>query len=251
MVLPSLFPPIVQQTLLSRLLHRDLTDPVHTTNLHLHYNVQYPEDLPPPGGHASFFGNAPGHVAFLPKNTAEHKPLSTEQVLKKKLRWITLGGQYDWTAKQYPDEPPPQFPRDIAMLVRTLFPDMEPQAAIVNIYSPGDTLSMHRDVSEEVVEGLVSISIGCDAVFIIGLGDKDTQSDARYEVLRLSSGDAVYMTGQSRLAWHGVPSIVPGTCPKYLENWPGKDYPAWDGWMKDKRINLNVRQMYETPKGPA
>lgn len=164
---------------------------------------------------------------------------------------MTLGGQYDWTAKAYPGGPPPQFPQDIAALIRTLFPDMEPQAAIVNLYSPGDTLSMHRDVSEEVVEGLVSISIGCDAIFVIGLCDKDSIPEVQYEVLRLHSGDAVYMTGKSRLAWHGVPSIIPDTCPEYLEEWPGKEFPEWTGWMKDKRINLNVRQMYKVDHDPA
>ncbi|KAJ5040893.1 uncharacterized protein L3040_005452 [Drepanopeziza brunnea f. sp. 'multigermtubi'] len=143
-----------------------------------------------------------------------------QQALQKKLRWMTLGGQYDWTKKKYPEESPPHFPPDIAALIRKLFPDMKPEAAIVNIYSPGDTLGMHRDVSEEVDEGLVSISIGCDAVFIIGLCDHDSGLEVHYEVLRLRSGDAVYMTGRSRLAWHGVPTVVSGTCPGYLEEWP-------------------------------
>ncbi|PBP27707.1 amidase [Diplocarpon rosae] len=230
-VLPSLFPPDIQQTLLTRLLHRDLTNPEHTTNLHLHYEVQYPRSPSSPTGQ-SFFGNPPDRIAFLPKNSAEHKPLSTEQALRKKIRWMTLGGQYDWTNKKYPDESPPPFPPDIAALIRKIFPDMKPEAAIVNIYSPGDTLSMHRDVSEEVDEGLVSISMGCDAIFIIGLCDKDSALDSRYEVLRLRSGDAVYMTGPSRLAWHGVPSVLPGTCPDYLEEWPGKGFPMWQGWYK-------------------
>ena len=115
---------------------------------------------------------------------------------------------------------------------------------LVNFYSPGDTLSLHRDVSEEVDRGLVSISIGCDAIFIIGLSDDDG-GNSRFHVLRLKSGDALYMSGESRYAWHGVPSIVPNTCPKELENWPGSSYPIWKDYMKTKRINLNARQMFE------
>jgi alkylated DNA repair protein alkB homolog 1 len=62
----------------------------------------------------------------------------------------------------------------------------------------------------------------------------------------LRSGDAVIMAGESRFAWHGVPKIIPATCPDYLASWPGKEsYPKWDSWMKEKRINLNVRQMGE------
>lgn len=128
------------------------------------------------------------------------------QVLEKKLRWMTLGGQYDWTNKVYPAEPPPEFPTDIAEFINSLFPNVNAQAAIVNLYSPGDTLSMHRDVSEEIDRGLVSISLGCDCVFIIGLEDKATH-DIQKLVIRLKSGDALLMTGESRLAWHGVCSL--------------------------------------------
>ncbi|CZT43269.1 related to oxidoreductase, 2OG-Fe(II) oxygenase family family [Rhynchosporium secalis] len=249
-VIPSLLPPATQKKMLSRLFHRDLSNSAHQTNLHLHYDVQYPGHHASEyaGGNAgSFFGDSPDHVAFLPKNAQEHKPLTIEAALKKKLRWMTLGGQYDWTTKAYPKEPPPPFPEDIASFIRTIFPTMDPQAAIVNVYSPNDTLSMHRDVSEKVDKGLVSISIGCDAIFIIGLADKD--APPVFEVLRLRSGDAVYMTGQSRLAWHGVPSIIPDTCPNYLEDWPGEGFPEWKGWMKEKRINLNVRQMFHDEVG--
>jgi DNA alkylation damage repair protein AlkB len=166
-------------------------------------------------------------------------------MLNKKLRWITLGGQYDWTNKLYPAEAPPQFPPDIAELLQFLFPDlMTPQAAIVNFYSPGDTLSLHRDVAEECDRGLISLSIGCDGIFILGLQDNDT-GELKKVAIRLRSGDAVLMNGKSRYAWHGVPQIVKGTCPEWLKDWPGEQYPEWKGWMEGKRINLNVRQMFE------
>jgi len=54
---------------------------------------------------------------------------------------------------------------------------------------------------------------------------------------------------EARFAWHGVPKIFSDTCPGYLASWPndgGLDVSLspWDGWMKNKRINLNVRQMH-------
>lgn len=221
------------------MLHRDLSDPNYKTNLHLHYDVFYPTDS------SSFFSANPATTAFHPKDQRVHKPLTIKAALEKKIRWVTLGGQYDWTSKIYPSEEPPPFPQDIAALVGSIFTDMEPQAAIVNLYSPGDTLSLHRDVSEEVEKGLVSVSLGCDAIFMIGLHD-DKSGKSQSAVLRLRSGDALYMTGESRFAWHGVPKIVPGTCPKYLSNWPSEEYPEWEGWMDNKRINLNVRQMRDS-----
>ncbi len=167
---------------------------------------------------------------------------------------MTLGGQYDWTNKVYPTEPPPVFPPDIADLLAGIFPDMRAQAAIVNLYTPGDTLSVHRDVSENCDRGLVSISLGCDGIFIVGLQKEGGSGDDSVEhvVLRLRSGDAVYMSGPSRFAWHGVPQVIPDTCPEWLGPWPAEAIPItdtfgayepWRNWMKTKRVNLNVRQM--------
>ncbi len=182
-------------------------------------------------------------MILQPKDPAIHKPITYAQMLESKLRWITLGGQYDWTNKIYPEEAPPAFPPDIAALLKQLFPNIDAQAAIVNIYNPGDTLSVHRDVSEECDRDLVSISIGCDGLFLIG-NEKGSNV-----ILRLRSGDAVLMSGPSRYAWHGVPRTLPDTCPHWLRDWPDISqqgpYHQWRGWLTNKRINLNVRQMKE------
>lgn len=204
----------------------------------------------------SFFTYSPStSKVFLPIDADIHKSITVSQFLRRKLRWLTLGGQYNWTTKEYPPETPPPFPKDIATLVHSLFPDMRPEAAIVNLYTPGDTLSVHRDVSEESRQGLVSISLGCDGIFVIGLED-DLGHRTRCLTIRLRSGDAVYMNGSARLAWHGVPQVIANTCPAWLNDWPASmasdsrhdstaptDYEAWRGWMSTKRVNLNIRQM--------
>jgi alkylated DNA repair protein alkB family protein 1 len=232
-------PPEVQFMLLSRLLHRDLSNPAHLTNIHTHYNITYPPE------NSSFFTlprTSQEHVA-TPLDPNIHKPLTVAQLLNKKMRWTTLGGQYDWTAKRYPESPPPPFPQDIKNLLESIFTDTKAEAAIVNLYSPGDTLSVHRDVAETSSHGLVSVSLGCDAIFVLG-------TDEKVLTLRLRSGSAVYMSGSSRFAWHGVPQIVASTCPSSLQDWPGgslEDSVAldeWKGWMASKRVNLNVRQMW-------
>lgn len=121
---------------------------------------------------------------------------------------------------------------------------MKAEAAIVNLYSPGDTLSLHRDVSEECDRALVSISLGCDAIFVCGLAGVVEGEEPRVTAIRLRSGDAILMDGDSRYAWHGVPKVLSNTCPKWMSDWPGVQFPDWTGWMKDKRVNLNVRQMF-------
>ncbi|KAI6248883.1 Alpha-ketoglutarate-dependent dioxygenase [Erysiphe necator] len=237
-VASGFLPPIIQKELLSRLLHRDLSNPEHNTNLHLHYNISYPAEK------RSFFSENPLNLQFYSKDKNPKKNLDCRKALQKKLRWITLGGQYDWSRKDYPLGNAPKFPSDISSLIVGLFPNIQPQAAIVNLYSPGDTLSLHRDVSEKVDRGLVSISLGCSAYFIIGIQDEETM-ETKSEVLYLHSGDVVCMTEESRFAWHGVPLIIENTCPEYLSDWPGEEFPAWKKWISQKRVNLNVRQIWD------
>lgn len=247
LILPSFLPSQVQRELLSRLLHRDLSDPEHQTNAHMFYDVPYPKGgstQEGPSETPSFFSYSPkSKTVFNPKDPSVHKPLTISKFMEKSLRWVTLGGQYDWTNKVYPDEAPPAFPTDVKDLLEGIFPEMKAQAAIVNLYSPGDTLSLHRDVSEESDNGLVSISLGCDCLFVVGLGRDPSDSI----VVHLRSGDALLMSKESRFAWHGVPKILPSSCPTYLASWPAEDdqYEEWRDWMKNKRINLNVRQMFD------
>ncbi|KIW98352.1 alkylated DNA repair protein AlkB [Cladophialophora bantiana CBS 173.52] len=241
-VFPCLLPPRLQVGLLDRLLHRDLSNPAHKTNLNHHHHISYPPKVDDPSP-SSFFAAGLDMVIY-PKDPAIHKPITSAQMLGSKLRWVTLGGQYDWTNKIYPDGEPPPFPEDIAALLKKIFPTVDAQAAIVNFYSPGDTLSVHRDISEASGNSLISISFGCDAIFLVGNEDS---IDAA--AIRLRSGDAIVMSGKSRYAWHGVPKILPGTCPAWLQDWPDiaqrGPYQHWRGWMSKKRINLNVRQMTE------
>ncbi|CAE7213111.1 alkylated dna repair protein [Pyrenophora teres f. teres] len=187
-----------------------------------------------------------------PLNPTIHTALPIHPLLTKKLRWTTLGGQYDWTLKCYPPSAPPPFPADIRQLLEDVFPQTRAEAAIVNLYSPRDTLSLHRDVAETSATGLVSVSLGCDAVFVVGAGTSAAGGEEKILTLRLRSGSALYMSGASRFAWHGVPQIVVGTCPEYLKDWPGTadgagkgEYEEWKGWMANKRVNLNVRQMWD------
>ncbi|KAL8944060.1 MAG: hypothetical protein Q9211_000725 [Gyalolechia sp. 1 TL-2023] len=229
--------------------HREVDDPeIHGVKVYEH------QDLPGESM-SSFFHSPPDCPLDFPAvDPNVHKPLPLNQFLNRKLRWMTLGGQYDWTKKEYPKGAQPDFPADIYKLIHGLFPETRPEAAIVNVYSPGDTLSVHRDVSETSDAGLVSISLGCDGLFIAGLEDQST-GQLKHVVIRLRSGDAVLMSGPSRFAWHSVPQIVANTCPPWLSDWPADTFPlaeeantsnpfdAWRGWMAKKRINLNIRQM--------
>ena len=252
MVVPALLPPGVQIDLLNVLLHRELSNPAHKTNIDLHHEIScdaspIPASTSESGPFPSSFFLMDKSRVFHAKDASIHKGMSVQVMLDKKLRWLTLGGQYDWTKRKYPSGEPPAFPRDIRTMLHRLFPSIDPQAAIVNFYSPGDTLSVHRDVSEECDRGLISISLGCIAIFVVG-----SQDGSQTAAIRLRSGDALLMTGPSRFAWHGVPKVLPNTCPEELQDWPATGqqsaYEQWRGWMTNKRVNFNVRQMVENLK---
>ena len=76
-------------------------------------------------------------------------------------------------------------------------------------------LHQDKDESRESLEAgapVVSLSIGDSARFLFGgLKRKDP-----VEKLLLESGDVFVFGGQSRLRYHGVTRILPGTGPRHL-----------------------------------
>lgn len=69
------------------------------------------------------------------------------------------------------------------------------------------------------------------------------ESSQQSHVMKLSSGDVVVMKDDARYFWHGVPKIVPGTSPSYLQNCP-PGHPGWENYMDNRRLNINIRQMF-------
>lgn len=76
LLVPNLMPPDTQRSIVSRLVHRDLSQPHHQTNMHLNYDIPYPERDPNTNKPASFFTRAPdSETRFIPKDPSVHKPL--------------------------------------------------------------------------------------------------------------------------------------------------------------------------------
>ncbi len=98
------------------------------------------------------------------------------------------------------------------------------------LYGTKDYMPVHRDVSELCRRGLASFSLGCDGLFIIskdkeredGSNADDGDEDREMEmcVLRVRSGDCVWMGGETRWCWHAMPKVLGGTCPEGLNQWP-------------------------------
>jgi DNA oxidative demethylase len=92
---------------------------------------------------------------------------------------------------------------------------MQPDLCILNFYDRDSRMGVHQDKDEgkESIQAgipIVSVSLGDTARFVVGgLTRKEPTS-----AIMLRSGDVVVMGGPSRLRFHGVTRILPGTAPQ-------------------------------------
>ena len=90
------------------------------------------------------------------------------------------------------------------------WPDFTPDACLINFYGEGAKMGLHQDRDEkDFTQPIVTVSLGDDADFLIGgvkRADKTTP-------LILRSGDILIMGGESRMRFHGIRKIYPGTSP--------------------------------------
>jgi len=89
--------------------------------------------------------------------------------------------------------------------------DYTPDTALVNYYDASARMGMHQDKDEVSLKPVVSLSIGESCQFRFGNAEGRGRP---YEDLVLESGDLFVFGGQSRLAFHGVTKVLPGTAPQ-------------------------------------
>lgn len=107
-------------------------------------------------------------TAILTKRS-DHSDVPIARLIPK-LRWVTLGYQYNWTTKEYELNqryPVPQSLADLTETVVRAIPNtvdttiprhFKAEAGIVNFYQLRDTLQGHVDRSEEIMDApLVSL----------------------------------------------------------------------------------------------
>jgi DNA oxidative demethylase len=83
-----------------------------------------------------------------------------------------------------------------------------PEACLVNFYDEAAKMGLHQDRDEkDFLAPVVSVSLGDDARFKIG----GTARGGKTQSIILRSGDVLVMGGASRLAFHGIDRIYPGT----------------------------------------
>lgn len=184
------------------------------------------------------------------------------RLIKKSMRWSTLGYHYDWTNKVYDENFKDEFPPALHELVATIadalgFENYKSEAAIINFYPIGSTLSAHTDHSEFFLDSpLFSISFGQSAIFLIGGLERDHEPLP----ILLNSGDVLIMSKQSRLCYHAVPRVFQcdrqawsvnedtTQCKELADEDVQKcvnsdEWKPFENYLLDSRINVNVRQV--------
>jgi DNA alkylation damage repair protein AlkB len=132
------------------------------------------------------------------------------------LRWASLGFHYDWTRREYTASARSAFPPELEGLAveiaqRAGVAFEKPEAAIVNYYPSTGMMGAHVDDAELTkLQPIVSISLGCSAIFLLGGRTKSTPPTG----FLLRSGDAVIMSEESRVCFHGIPRIIEGSWPE-------------------------------------
>ena len=218
----------------------------NSTNLDAHF-------VTPSEGLFPYFKNGKECKIYnKPKETEEvHDSKSLEEQFIRKIRWITLGYQYNWTTKEYNFDDKDfnaLFPEDLGEWTRKAAKqlgfgsDYKSEAGIVNFYQPDDTLTGHVDRSEKnMTAPLISLSIGLSAIFLLGgLSREDEPVRAIY----VKSGDLSILSGPSRLLFHGVPKILSDQTIEYPTDFEqDSDLENCIKLMKNCRININIRQV--------
>ncbi|KAJ9169326.1 hypothetical protein P3X46_017531 [Hevea brasiliensis] len=178
------------------------------------------------------------------------KSISASALLRK-LRWSTLGLQFDWSKRNYNASlPHNKIPDALCQLAKRLAApampmgeEFHPEAAIVNYFGLGDMLGGHLDDMEaDWSKPIVSMSLGCKAIFLLGGKSREDPPLAMF----LRSGDVVLMAGEARECFHGVPRIF--TDEENAEITPLELHLSQENdflkYIRTSRININIRQVF-------
>jgi alkylated DNA repair protein (DNA oxidative demethylase) len=105
------------------------------------------------------------------------------------------------------------------------YPDFIPDACIINRYIPGARMSLHQDSQEKPLDApVVSVSLGLSATFLWG----GMARAGRPQRILLHHGDVIVWGGPSRLNFHGIAPLKPGSHPR----------------VGAQRFNLTFRKAY-------
>jgi alkylated DNA repair protein (DNA oxidative demethylase) len=161
-------------------------------------------------------GEAPAYVPIVRGGGKMHV-----RMLCLGRHWNGKTYTYESTRSDFDDKPVPPLPDQFRALATEVAAAagmaLAADLCILNCYDSDGRMGLHQDKDESVpsiAAGLpvVSVSVGDTARFLFG----GTRRREPVAALPLESGDAFVFGGPSRLRYHGVSRILPGTAPPEL-----------------------------------
>lgn len=153
------------------------------------------------------FEVAPLYTPRMPKSG---QPMSVRMSNCGPLGWVSDEGGYRYQPT-HPETGQPWPPMPAALLAAwdelAGYPH-RPEACLINFYTASAKMGLHQDRDEQDFDApVLSLSLGDACLFRVGGAKRSDPTRS----LRLSSGDALVLGGATRLAFHGVDRIYPGT----------------------------------------
>jgi alkylated DNA repair protein (DNA oxidative demethylase) len=148
---------------------------------------------------------------FTPTMPRSGNPMSVRMTNCGPLGWVTdkeRGYRYQAT-HPITGKPWPAMPQMLLDLWDEVadypFP---PEACLVNYYAGDAKMGLHQDKDEEdFAAPVLSVSLGDTGLFRVG-GTSRKDPTHKFE---LKSGDVVVLSGEDRLAYHGIDRVLCGT----------------------------------------
>ena len=147
---------------------------------------------------------------FTPRMPNSGRPMSVRMSNCGSLGWVTdeRGYRYQSAHPETGRRWPPIPAALIAIWNKIGGYPYPPEACLINFYGSAAKMGLHQDRDEKDFDApVVSVSLGNSCLFRVG-GRKRSDPTRSF---RLSSGDALVLGGDTRLAFHGVDRIYPGT----------------------------------------
>ncbi|MEL7429227.1 MAG: alpha-ketoglutarate-dependent dioxygenase AlkB [Pseudomonadota bacterium] len=148
---------------------------------------------------------------FVPRMPRTGKPMSVRMTNFGSLGWLTDqkdGYRYQATHPQT-GKPWPNIPSQMLELwnEHADWPEL-PEACLVNYYEPSAKMGLHQDREEQnLVAPVLSVSLGDTCLFRYGGVNRGDPTRS----FKLESGDVLVLSGASRMLFHGVDRLYPGT----------------------------------------
>ncbi len=167
---------------------------------------------------------------FTPRMPKTGRPFSVRMTNAGPLGWVSDregGYRYEPTHPETGEPWPPMPPLLLDLWEELTGYPAPPEAALVNFYAPGAKMGLHVDNDEAALAApVLSISLGCSARFRLG----GLQRRAPTISFDLHAGDVLILEGPSRLRYHGIDRIHPGT-------------GALPAEIGEGRINITLRRV--------